>query len=197
MQIEKLENNWYLIRIEPGEPFMSSLAKVMRDGKFGFAWFWSIGGGFKGVDCSFSVGHKIGSIPKNFEGPMELSNANGNITWDDEKSDNPIVHCHVDLADEELKGYGAHLVEAKVVELTAEILLKTFEKKITRQLDERVNLKLLDLLSYSKPTQQEFSQSNSPNNFPIGLAFPLGIIILGLLGLIMFWATQKSKKIKI
>lgn len=191
MQIEKLENNWYLIRIEPGEKFMSNLAKVMRDGKFGFAWFWSIGGGFKGVDCSFSVGHEKGSIPKKFEGPMELSNANGNISWVGEKLETPAVHCHVDLADEELKGYGAHLVEVEVVELTAEVLLKTFDKKITRQIDKRVNLGLLDLPPYSSP--QSSSQEKSSNNLPLGLVVPLGIAIFGLLAMTMFWATQKSK----
>ncbi|CAJ0749764.1 16359_t:CDS:2 [Entrophospora sp. SA101] len=34
----------------------------------------------------------------------------------------PMIHCHVDLSDEKLTGSGAHLVEAKFVGLTAELL---------------------------------------------------------------------------
>ncbi|CAJ0869297.1 11278_t:CDS:2 [Entrophospora sp. SA101] len=60
-----------------------------------------------------------------------------------------MIHCHVDLSDEKLTGSGAHLVEAKFVGLTAELLVRTFDKKITRKLDKRVNLKLLNLPPYS------------------------------------------------
>jgi len=35
MQIKKLEN-FYIIRIEPGEPFMASLEKFAQDTQIGF-----------------------------------------------------------------------------------------------------------------------------------------------------------------
>ena len=194
MQIKKLEN-CYIIRIEPGELFMANLEKFARDTQIGFGWVSSIGGGLKEVKYAFSVGFKTGYIIKDTEGPLELLNAVGCIAWDHDDPSQPAVHLHGTFIDQELeKAFGGHLLEAKVVGLTIEVKVEVLsQEKITRKLDERVNVKLLNLPPYS--TQISPSQNNS-NNFPLGLAVPVGIIIFGLLAMIMFWATQKSKKTK-
>ena len=192
MQIKKLEN-CYIIRIEPGEPFMASLEKFARDTQIGFGWVSSIGGGLKGVKYAFSIGFDTGYELKETEGPLELLNATGCIAWDHDDPTKPAVHLHGTFIDKELeKTFGGHLIEAKVVSLTIEIKVEVLsQKKITRKLDKRVNVKLLDLPAYS--SRKETTQLNSSNKFPLGLVIPLAMIIFGLLAMIMFWAVQKSK----
>ena len=134
---------------------------------------------------AFSVGFDTGYIIKDAEGPLELLNAIGCIAWDHDDQSKPAVHLHGTFIDKELeKAFGGYLMEAKVIGLTIEVKVEVLsQEKITRKLDERVNVKLLNLPPYS--AQISPSQNNS-NNFPLGLTVPVGMIIFGLLAMIMF-----------
>ncbi|RHZ37741.1 PPC domain-containing DNA-binding protein [endosymbiont GvMRE of Glomus versiforme] len=118
MQIKKL-GNCYIIRIEPGDPFMASLEKFARDTQIGFGWVSSIGGGLKDVKYAFSVGFDTGYEPvKKNEGPLELLNGIGCIGWDHDDTSKPMIHLHGTFVDREMeKAFGGHLIEAKVVRI--------------------------------------------------------------------------------
>ncbi|CAJ0836304.1 2055_t:CDS:2 [Entrophospora sp. SA101] len=137
MQVKKFENH-YIIRIEPGEPLMA-------------------------IKYAFSVGFETGYIEKKAEGPLELLNADGCLAWDHADPTQPAVHLHATFIDNELeKAFGGHLIEAQSVGLTAEIKVVVLSKeKITRKLDERVNVKLLNLPPYSAEKYEEPQPNNT------------------------------------
>ena len=157
MQIKKLDNNRYIIRIEPKESLTENLEKFARDTQIGFAWINIIGGGFEKVKYAFSVGFNTGYEPiKEVDGPLELLNAEGCIAWDHDDLSKPMVHLHATFIDKETeRAFGGHLMEAEFVGLTAEIRLDVLSwEKITRKLDERVNVPLLNLPDYSSDEGQ-------------------------------------------
>ena len=158
MQVKKTKIlETYVIRIEPKEALMASLEKFARDTQIGFAWVEVIGGGFENVKYAFSVGFKAGYEPiKEHKGSSELLTAKGCIAWDHNDLSQPRVHLHATFSDSELKEtFGGHLMEAEFVGLTAEIRLDVLSwEKITRKLDERVNVPLLNLPDYSSDEGQ-------------------------------------------
>lgn len=173
MQIKQLTKiAEYVIRIEPGEELMSCLEKFMRDTQGGYATFHiPTGGGFSNIECSFS--EKGGGRDEKFTGPMELGGTGGNISWDPNKPNTPLVHCHVCLGHEEkLEGFVAHLKKA-IVKLTAEIKIEVYKEKIFRKVDKRVNLNLLDLPSSP-------AKKIKKDNFIWWIIIPLGLIIVWL-----------------
>lgn len=152
MEIQQLNENEFLIRIEPEEKLMASLEMFMQDNRFGYVSFEIFtGGGLVDIECSFS--EKYGSKEYKFAGPMELGGAGGNIAWDRNNPNTSLVHCHVCLGDEEgLKGYVAHLKET-TVKLTVEMKATVYKEKVFRKIDERVGLMLLDLPKYTGKIQ--------------------------------------------
>jgi|tagenome__1003787_1003787.scaffolds.fasta_scaffold20112903_1 predicted DNA-binding protein with PD1-like motif len=199
MLVEKLENNQYIIRIEPSESLMASLEKFARDTQVGFAWINVIGGGFEKVKYAFSVGHDVGYRPiKEVKGPLELLNAEGCIGWDHDDQNKPAVHLHATFIDNELeKAFGGHLMEAEVVGLTAEVKVTVLssKKKITRKLDERVKVKLLNLSPYSTLVKPENPQQNNPNQGGSAwqVILPVGIIIAGLMAVTAYFILRERK----
>ena len=198
MQIKKLNNNQYIVRIEPKESLMAQLAEFARDTQIGFAWINAIGGGFKKVKYAFSVGFDTGYEPiKEVDGPLELLNAEGCIAWDHDDLSKPMVHLHATFIDEEMeRAFGGHLMEAEVVGLTAEILVTVWsQEKITRKLDKRVNVKLLDLPTYEKGKNLP---QNNPNNSSSAWQFllPVGLIIIGLMAIISLLVMRENKNKK-
>ena len=75
---------------------------------------------------------------KNSPDQMELLPSWGNITWKFDNPNEPVVHCHVSLANyEHLQVFGGHLKEATVA-LTAEIVLKVLSKeKVFKKEDDK------------------------------------------------------------
>ncbi|CAH1756017.1 14093_t:CDS:2 [Entrophospora sp. SA101] len=117
----------------------------------------------KAIKYAFSVGFETGYIEKKAEGPLELLNADGCLAWDHADPTQPAVHLHATFIDNELeKAFGGHLIEAQSVGLTAEIKVVVLSKeKITRKLDERVNVKLLNLPPYSAEKYEEPQPNNT------------------------------------
>ena len=199
MQIKKLDNNRYIIRIEPKESLMAGLTKFAHDTQIGFAWINAIGGGFKKVKYAFSVGFNIGYEPiKEVDGPLELLNAEGCIAWDHDDPSKPAVHLHATFIDKEMeRAFGGHLMEAEMVGLTAEVLVNVLsQEKITRKLVKDVNVKLLNLPKYENEIKNP--QQNNPNNGGSAWQFilPVGLIILGLTAIISLLIMKENKNKK-
>jgi len=145
----------YAIRLKRGAKIVQSLEEFSRkyENEIGFAEFSMIGSVEK-VKIVFSLGYgkgeegyhpvslplsdKAKTVVKTSLGQMELLPSWGNITWKFGNSSEPIVHCHVNLANYEyLQAFGGHLKEATVA-LTAEIVLKVLSKeKVFKKKDNK------------------------------------------------------------
>ncbi|CAJ0830376.1 1843_t:CDS:2 [Entrophospora sp. SA101] len=132
LAIQFIQKRTFYHETSPGEPLMASLEKFARDTQIA-------------------------------EGPLELLNADGCLAWDHADPTQPAVHLHATFIDNELeKAFGGHLIEAQSVGLTAEIKVVVLSKeKITRKLDERVNVKLLNLPPYSAEKYEEPQPNNT------------------------------------
>lgn len=160
MQLKELAKEFIhvSIRIEPGEQLVSNLEKFARDSQASYVWVNSIGGGFRKVKYCFSVGFDVGYRPiEEVEGPLELLSIMGPIAWDHDDPTKPMVHLHATLNGVNKNGdkienvIGGHYIGEAEVDLTVEVFLTVFfdKEKVTRKLDERVNVKLLNFPPYS------------------------------------------------
>lgn len=80
--------------------------------------------------------------PLQLEGPIELLSASGIICHDDSGATN--LHVHVDLADQDGKAYGGHLVEGTKVLLTLDAVIGEVEGvDMRRKMDPELEVPLL------------------------------------------------------
>lgn len=80
--------------------------------------------------------------PLQLEGPIELTSTSGIICHDDSGETN--LHVHVDLADQEGKAYGGHLVEGTKVLLTLDAVIGEIEGvDMRRKMDPELEVPLL------------------------------------------------------
>jgi len=161
----------YAIRLKKGTKIIQSLEEFVQEheSEIGFAEFSMIGS-VEDIQVVFSLGRGKGkegyhhvSLPESTEtlakaektspGQMELLPSWGNITWKFDNPSEPVVHCHVSLANyENLQVFGGHLKEATIA-LTAEIILKVLSKeKVFKKKDDE-NTKV-HLWNFSKTKDQ-------------------------------------------
>lgn len=80
--------------------------------------------------------------PLQLEGPIELLSASGIICHDDSGATN--LHVHVDLADQNGKAYGGHLVEGTRVLLTLDAVIGEIDGvDMCRKMDPELEVPLL------------------------------------------------------
>lgn len=80
--------------------------------------------------------------PLQLEGPIELLSASGIICHDDSGATN--LHVHVDLADQNGKAYGGHLVEGTKVLLTLDAVIGEIDGvDMRRKMDPELEVPLL------------------------------------------------------
>ena len=134
----------YLLRLERGDDVLPSIADFCARKGILSASFRAIGA----VEHS-TIGYYDLSIKKygqkDYVEPHEVDSMTGNVAQVDGK---PFVHCHAVLsgiaAGSENQTVGGHVFEAKVA-VTLEVHLVAFNESISRELDEVIGLKLLDL----------------------------------------------------
>lgn len=81
--------------------------------------------------------------PLQLDGPIELLSASGIICHDDSGATN--LHVHVDLADQNGKAYGGHLVEGTKVLLTLDAVIGEVEGvDMRRKMDPELEVPLLN-----------------------------------------------------
>ena len=80
--------------------------------------------------------------PLQLDGPIELLSASGIICHDDSGATN--LHVHVDLADQDGRAYGGHLVEGTKVLLTLDAVIGEIEGvDMCRKMDPELEVPLL------------------------------------------------------
>jgi predicted DNA-binding protein with PD1-like motif len=139
MEAVKIKNG-LLVRLEKGEKINSSLIKLARDESIGGAFIHGLGA-VTNVELGIYHLNKKEYEKRLFSGEAELLNLTGNISWFE---GNPAVHNHVTIGSPTFQAYGGHLFEAEV-NVTVELYIQIFDKKIRRKFVPKIGLNLLSL----------------------------------------------------
>ena len=136
----KSQGPFFVIRIDKGEEIFSSLIQFCKENNISSGSFVGIGATAKAELAVYDLEKKQYNI-KTYNQPLEITNITGNITLMDNE---PVVHAHITLSDEQMNVVGGHMKSA-VVSLTCEIYLTKLDAQINRKKDEETGLNLLDL----------------------------------------------------
>jgi predicted DNA-binding protein with PD1-like motif len=134
------ERRRYVIKLAPGEEFVSSLTRFAAEARLGAGSFTAIGA-FERVTLGFYDLDRKEYRRNEIERQVEAVSLAGNIAISDGK---PKVHAHVVVADSSGRAFGGHLLEGRV-RPTLEIILDESDESLTRRFDEASGLSLLDL----------------------------------------------------
>ena len=132
-------NDTYILRLDPGEEIMASLASLCEREEIVLAKIEGLGAADHAVVGLFDVGSKE-FHKRSFDVPLELSSIIGNVTRQDGKV---YLHVHVNLCDSDLNAYGGHLVECRI-SATAEIFITVLDGRVNRRFDDVIGLNLFD-----------------------------------------------------
>ena len=121
----------FLVVLDVGDEIVNSLKTLAASERIGLASLSGIGAVRNAVLGYLDLTQK--QYLKREFGPesMELLSLLGNLTVLDGE---PVVHCHVVLADREMKTFGGHLFEA-TTSVTVEMFVRVFEGEVPRQFD--------------------------------------------------------------
>ncbi len=133
-------SNYYLLRLEKGEEVVSTLQKFAAAQNIDNAYFSGLGSIENPTLAHYLVTTKK-YTEKKIDGIFELLNITGNIALFE---DEPLVHSHVTICDEEMNTRGGHLVST-VVSATVEIHLRVLDSVYEKKMDDEIGLKLFDL----------------------------------------------------
>ena len=132
-------NDTYILRLDPGEEIMASLASLCEREEIVLAKIEGLGAADHAVVGLFDVAAKE-FHKRSFDVPLELSSIIGNVTRQDGKV---YLHVHVNLCDSDLNAYGGHLVECRI-SATAEIFITVLDGRVNRRFDDVIGLNLFD-----------------------------------------------------
>lgn len=140
MYYSKVSSNKYLIRLLRGEDVNESIEKFCRELNIKNASVSGIGSIENPTLAHYRVDSKKYK-EKILNGIFELTSLIGTVgVFENE----PLVHVHVTLSNEEMKAFGGHLVKGRV-SATVELVLTVFDTKFTKSHDNEIGLKLWDL----------------------------------------------------
>lgn len=135
----RLFNDTYVVRLDKGEELVSSLTKLCKDENIVLATIEGLGACNHVVlglyDIDLKQYHK-----KQLDGAYEITSIIGNIT---RKDDEPYLHIHLNVADENMCAYGGHLYEC-IISATCELFIRVIDARVNRKHDEKSGLNLFD-----------------------------------------------------
>ncbi|GIW65930.1 MAG: hypothetical protein KatS3mg094_449 [Candidatus Parcubacteria bacterium] len=139
MIIKKLNQNQFILRIEPNEELFSSLLKFAEEYKIKSGFFYGIGASKK---CSIG---RYNEKKKDYDWfeikkQMEIGSLIGNLTL---KENHHYLHIHATLGDKNLKAISGHLKKI-IVFPTCEIIFFEFKNRVKREFNEITNLYLIN-----------------------------------------------------
>ena len=135
----RLFEDTYVVRLEKGEELVSSLSRLCKDENVVLATIEGLGACNRVVlglyDIDLKQYHR-----KQFDGAYEITSIIGNIT---RKDDEPYLHIHMNVADENMCTYGGHLYECNI-SATCELFIRVIDGRVDRKHDEISGLNLFD-----------------------------------------------------
>jgi len=130
----------YLVRLLRGEEVISSLTSLAEKERIQSGFLFGLGAVANPKLGYYDLNSKEYQS-ETFEGEFEIVNLTGNISQLDGK---PFIHAHMTISDEECRAFGGHLFSAQI-HATGEITIIDFDLPVSRQLNQEIGLKLLDL----------------------------------------------------
>lgn len=131
----------YLVRMNKGEELVECLVSLAKENKIKGAWVSAIGGGqaaelgFYHLDRKEYSWHKVNEL-------VEILSLSGTLAWD---GDEPTLHAHAVLSNDQGQTYGGHVKEL-VVGGTCEVFVHVWNgDQLSRTYSEEIGLKLLNL----------------------------------------------------
>ena len=125
----------YILRLDPGDEIMASLADLCRKEDIALAKIEGLGASDHTVIGLFDVGTKE-FHKKTYDMPLEISSIIGNVTRQDGEV---YLHVHVNVCDTDLNSYGGHLVESRI-SATSEIFITPLKGQVDRRFDPEIGL---------------------------------------------------------
>ena len=141
MYYSKVGMDKFIIRLARGEKINESIKKFAQLQHIVNASYSGIGSTEDPVLAHYLVNTKKYS-EKNVTGVFEVASLTGNIAMFENQ---PLVHSHIVISDENMQALAGHLVES-IVSATLEIVLIKFDTQITKSFDESIGLKLYNLI---------------------------------------------------
>lgn len=141
MKFQKNDGN-YVVRLEKGEQILKTLLEFCKNENIHSAYFNGIGA-FESSELGFYHLDRKEYEWRKFENPMEVVSLTGNVSLVDNE---PFLHIHTVLSDDNFQTVGGHLKEA-TVGATLELFIKILNAQLTRATNDEVGLKLLELKS--------------------------------------------------
>jgi len=131
--------NKYIIRVEKGEELTAVLKNFCRERKVKLGMISGLGAANKITLGLFKTETKK-YFPKEFLGDFELTSVLGNIS---RMNDEPYLHLHANIADQNCQTFGGHLSEA-FISATFEGVVEVIDGEAGRKYNEDIGLNLFD-----------------------------------------------------
>lgn len=121
----------YVLRLDPGDEVITSIADFAVEAKVKGAWISGLGSLDRAV-IGFLDPKEGVYLKRTFDERMEIGSLSGNIGMNDGV---PFVHAHAVLSPRELLAYTGHLHEG-TVGVVVEVLVTVLEGGLERTVDE-------------------------------------------------------------
>ena len=136
----KLIDNTYVVRLEVGDEIITSLTSLCKAENIQAATVQGLGA-VDNVTVGYYSTAENRYLTKTFNKQFEMIALNGNISV---KDDEPYLHLHIALSDENYMFFGGHLNSA-VISITAEIFVTKIDGIIGRRVNEETKLNIFDI----------------------------------------------------
>lgn len=138
--VYKVFGSTIAVRIDRGEEILSSVKEVCQKEGIKLASISAIGAVDHVVVGLYMI-EKQKFLPNTFDGEMEMTSLNGNVTTKDGEIN---LHMHANFADKKGSVFGGHLSEA-IISGTCEMFIEKIDGEITRRIDEVTGLNIFDI----------------------------------------------------
>ena len=136
MNYKKL-NNYIILSLQNGDYINESIEAIFVKEKLKSGWVTGLGAIYD-VELGCYDLTKKKYKKKRFSGEYELTSLTGNITF---VKGQYFVHTHITICDNNFKGFGGHLFDAKI-SAAGDCILQLYYEQITRKMNHEIGLSL-------------------------------------------------------
>ena len=139
MKVQNDGYNW-LVTLEIGEKLIENLTNLVKSEDIQGAWISGLGAANSAEIGFYDLESKEYKW-KNLDQTLEITSLQGNIAWDKEE---PVIHLHGTFSDQNMQTFGGHIREIEAAGTVEIFIHKWYGQKLTRQVDQKTGLKLLN-----------------------------------------------------